>query len=100
MLRNRTSLLNCSLSAPIVDVTQEAGASWLNKYTGVADFISAVDWMMNQTWGHAPTDLNILRGLKEAFNTTPITRLAGTYVHMSWYLPRSQSFALFEKVAD
>ena len=77
----------CSLSAPIHDTTAAADASWLNKYTGVADLMTMVDWMMSQSWGHSPSDLGMLKELKHAFKTTTVGQASSLFAFVSIPFP-------------
>lgn len=66
------------LSAPVLDVEKEEFESWVDKYVGIVDFLSIVDWMVRETHHHKPKDLQELMSLKESFNTATIAELANS----------------------
>lgn len=74
------------LSAPVRDVEREEFESWMDKYIGLVDFLSIVDWMVRETHHHTPKDLHELLSLKESFNTTTIAELA-TSARWSKFVP-------------
>jgi hypothetical protein len=66
------------LAAPVFDVEFESTDPWTDKYAGIVDFLSIVDWMVREAHHHKPKDLHELLALKESFNTTTIAELASS----------------------
>lgn len=71
---------NKILSAPVRNIAEDELASWKDKYYGVADFMTMVEWMMDKSWGISPASLDALMSLKDAFHTTPVTALMSTWM--------------------
>ena len=45
--------------------------------TQVVDFLGITEWLMSQSWGHAPSTHAELWMLKESFKTTPVSEILG-----------------------
>ena len=64
----------CSLSAPVVDTIQAASALWLDRYLGIADVLSILDWMVT----HVPQQDTpfALAALYQQFKSTSVAAIA------------------------
>lgn len=63
------------LAAPVRDVSVPDDASWVDKYVGIIDFLSIVDWMVRAMGGAVPKSLSELLALKDGFAETTIGEL-------------------------